>query len=99
MTQITAPKRLERVEHILASGTGTLDFAIEGDSHYLTWEGAEDAKWTVDDVATVENTDEDRFILYPKGEFFTCEITSSGDGETQQTVYCHSPYTGGQDSA
>lgn len=74
MVRITERSRLERVEHILGSGSGVLDFAVEGESSYYTWEGEEDSDWVVDDVDYVENDDEDRFILYPEEDFFICEI-------------------------
>jgi hypothetical protein len=30
---------LDQVEHILASGSGTLDFAVVGENNYYTWHG------------------------------------------------------------
>ena len=74
MSRITRTTRLERVEHILGSGSGVLDFAIEGEAAYRTWEGKEDADWNVEDVDSVENASEDRFLIYPEAEYFTCEI-------------------------
>ena len=59
MPVIAQQTRLERVEHILGSGTGILDFAVESESGYRTWRGAEDADWEVEDVARIENDDED----------------------------------------
>jgi hypothetical protein len=73
MSRITGNTRLERVEHILASGSGILDFAIDSDDSYQTWEGREDSDWTVEDINYVENTDEDRLLIHPEGERFTCE--------------------------
>lgn len=70
MARISQTTRLERVQHIIGSGTGTLDFAVEGDESYNTWDGLEDADWQVEDVASVENIEEDRFIMYPEGDFF-----------------------------
>lgn len=77
MSRITQTTRLKRVEHILGSGSGVLDFAIEGEPAYRTWEGDEVADWTVDDVDSVENADEDRFLIYPVEEYFTCEIDAN----------------------
>ncbi|MFC7141825.1 hypothetical protein ACFQMA_18565 [Halosimplex aquaticum] len=74
MVRITERSRLERVEHILGSGSGILDFAVEGEPNYYTWEGNEGSDWVIDDVDYVENDDEDRFILYPEEDFFICEI-------------------------
>ena len=88
MPTIAQKARLDRVEHILGSGTGTLDFAVEGESAYYTWHGAEAADWEVDDVATVENDDEDRFIIYPESDYFTCEITADGEEHNTGPVRC-----------
>jgi len=74
MSRITQTTRLECVEHILGSGSGVLDFAIETETAYRTWEGDEDADWEINDVDSVENTDEDRFLIFPQSEYFTCEI-------------------------
>jgi hypothetical protein len=79
MSHITQTTRLERVEHILGSGTGTLDFAVEGEEEYYTWEGNEDADWDVEDVESVENVDEDRFLIYPEEAYFICEIDAERD--------------------
>jgi len=79
MARITQSTRLSRVQHIVGSGTGVLDFAVDGEDGYYTWDGNEDADWEIEDVASVENIDEDRFILYPEGEFFVCEIESQGE--------------------
>jgi len=74
MNQITQTTQLNSVEHILASGTGILDFAIEDESAYRTWEGTEDSDWSIEDIESVENADEDRFVMYPRGAYFRCEI-------------------------
>jgi len=79
MSHITQTTRLERVEHILGSGTGTLDFAVEGEDSYYTWEGQEDADWDVEDVESVENVDEDRFLIQPEAAYFVCEIDAERD--------------------
>lgn len=88
MARISQTTCLENVEHILGSGTGTLDFAVGGENSYYTWEGSEDADWTVEDVAHVENVEEDRFILHPKGEYFTCEIDADAEEENKGPVRC-----------
>lgn len=74
MARIQTETRLERVEHVLGSGSGVLDFAIEGESGYYTWEADEATEWVVENVGSVENTDEDRFVIYPEDEYFTCLI-------------------------
>lgn len=79
MTRITQTTRLERVEYILGSGIGTLDFAIEGEDAYYTWEGKEDADWDVEDIKSIENADEDRFLIFPEQKYFTCEIDVERD--------------------
>lgn len=84
MREIMQPTYLERVEHILGSGSGLLDFAIEGENEPRTWIGREDAEWTIEDVDYVENIDEDRFMMHPEGEFFACEIETGDD----PTVRC-----------
>jgi len=56
-----------------------LEFAVEGESEYSTWKGSEDADWEVDSVGRVENIEEDRFIMYPAGEYFICEIELISD--------------------
>jgi hypothetical protein len=81
MTRIETETRLEQVEHVLGSGTGVLDFAVAGESSYYTWEGEEVNDWKIDDVGSLENADEDRFIVYPAGEYFTCLI----EPEAQRT--------------
>lgn len=85
MPEITQSTRLERVEHILGSGTGTLDFAVEGEQGYYTWEGGEESEWTVDDVCRVENAEEDRFVLYPEESHFVCEVEIT---ESSVSVEC-----------
>lgn len=90
MPRIAQRTTLERVEHILGSGVGTLDFAVEGESEYYTWIGTEDADWEIEDVTIVENTDEDRFILYPEGDYFTCEIAAVGEKGNDGPVHCWS---------
>jgi len=80
MVRISEPTRLDRVQHIVGSGTGVLDFAVEGESEYYTWEGSEDADWEVDGVGRVENIEEDRFIMYPAGESFVCEVEEGASG-------------------
>lgn len=88
MARITQSTRLSRVQHIVGSGTGVLDFAVDGEDSYYTWGGNEDADWEVEDVASVENIDEDRFILYPEGEFFVGEIESQGEEQNAGPVHC-----------
>jgi len=88
MTRISQSVSLERVEHVAGSGVGTLDFAVEGDSSYHTWEGDEDADWTIEDVARVENIEEDRVIMYPRGDYFTCEIDADAEEGNEGTVRC-----------
>lgn len=67
MARITQSTRLSRVQHIVGSGTGVLDFAVDGEDDYYTWDGNEDADWEVEDVASIQNIDEDRYIMYPEG--------------------------------
>ncbi|ELZ20999.1 hypothetical protein C477_05857 [Haloterrigena salina JCM 13891] len=88
MARITQPTRLDRVEHIIGSGTGMLDFAVEGENDYYTWDGGEDADWKIEDVDSVENIDEDRFIMYPDGEAFVCDIASEGEEGNTGPVRC-----------
>jgi hypothetical protein len=90
MTRISQTTRLERVQHIIGSGTGILDFAIEGEESYYTWDGLEDADWQIEDVASVENIEEDRFIMHPEGDFFTCEIESEEEEGNTGPVHCWS---------
>lgn len=88
MPRISQTTRFERVEHIIGSGTGLLDFAVEGNSGYYTWEGDEDANWTIEDIDHVENIEEDRFILHPKGDYFTCEIDAEAEEGNRGPVRC-----------
>lgn len=88
MPRISQATRLEQVEHIIGSGTGLLDFAVEGDSGYYTWEGDEDANWTIEDIDHVENIEEDRFVMYPEGEYFTCEIDAYVEEDNIGPVRC-----------
>ncbi|ODR80201.1 hypothetical protein BG842_02770 [Haladaptatus sp. W1] len=88
MVRISQSTHLEKVEHILGSGTGTLDFAVKGENEYYTWEGNEDADWTIKDVASIENIEEDRFILYPDGAYFICEVDADADEENSGPVRC-----------
>jgi hypothetical protein len=80
---------LHDVEHIIGSGNGTLDFAVKGEDGYYTWNGVEDADWDVEDVDRIENTEEDRFIVYPVGETFTCEIDAGEDELNHGPVRCY----------
>jgi hypothetical protein len=79
---------LGKVEHIVGSGTGILDFAVAEKDDYYTWNGTEDAEWTVKDVDYVENIEEDRFILYPEGDYFTCKIEADNEEFNEGTVVC-----------
>jgi hypothetical protein len=88
MTRISQTTRLDKVQHIIGSGSGVLDFAVESENSYYTWDGSEDADWEVNDVAQVENIEEDRFIMYPKNEFFICEIESAGEEGNTGPVQC-----------
>lgn len=87
MPTITERTKLEQVEHILASGSGVLDFAVAGEDNYYTWRGTEEADWRVDDVRCVENAEEDRLILYPEGDF-TCEINAENEENNAGPVRC-----------
>jgi len=89
MTVVSQKTVLREVEHILGSGNGTLDFAVKGEEEYYTWNGVEDADWDVEDVARVENVEEDRFVVYPAGETFTCEIDASKDKFNHGPVHCY----------
>ncbi|WP_281196154.1 hypothetical protein [Halorubrum sp. F4] len=88
MPRISKTTKLERVEHIIGSGSGVLDFAVKGEDGYQTWEGNEESDWEIQDVKRVENVEEDRFILYPDGEFFICEIESEGEEGNSGPVRC-----------
>jgi hypothetical protein len=89
MPQVSQRTVLEKVEHILASGTGTLDFAVEGENQYYTWRGTEEADWSVEDVKRIENSEEDRFIIYPEEDYFTCEIEAETDENNTGPVNCY----------
>ncbi|GAB3415882.1 hypothetical protein GCM10027435_12600 [Haloparvum alkalitolerans] len=65
-----------------------LDFAVEGEDDYYTWDGNEDADWQIEDVDSVENIDEDRFIMHPDGEAFVCDIESEGEEGNTGPVRC-----------
>jgi hypothetical protein len=80
---------LKQVEHVLASGTGTLDFAVEGENDYYTWRGSEEGAWEVEDVARLENTEEDRVVIYPEEDYFVCEIEADGEKNNTGPVYCY----------
>ena len=73
----------------MASSTGILDFAVEGENDYYTWRGAEKSDWEIEDVDRVENADEDRFVIYPKGDYFVCEIEADRDENNSGPVYCY----------
>jgi hypothetical protein len=73
----------------LGSGTGTLDFAVEDENQYYTWRGAEEADWSVEDVERIENSEEDRFIIYPEDDYFTCEIEAETEEENTGPVNCY----------
>ena len=88
MVRISQDRRFERVEHIEVSVSGILDFAVEGDSTRYTWDGVEDADWTVDDVEYAENGDEDRFYLYPEEDYFICEIEATAEEGNEGPVRC-----------
>ncbi len=88
MERISRPTRLDRVEYILGSGNGILDFAVDSRDEYVTWHGLEAAEWTVEDVDRIENADEDRFIVFPEGEYFTCEIEADDEEHNSGPVQC-----------
>lgn len=88
MPIIAQDTTLTEVEHILTSGNGVLDFAVAGENQYYTWWGTEDADWEVEGVATVENTDEDRILIFPADDFFTCEIAADGEENNTGPVRC-----------
>ncbi|WP_142860633.1 hypothetical protein [Salinigranum halophilum] len=90
MAVITDDIVLDQVEHILGSGTGTLDFAVSDEQEYFTWHGVEDAEWSISGVGRVENDDEDRFIMYPQGEYFHCEISATTEEGNRGPVVCRS---------
>jgi hypothetical protein len=88
MPQVSQRTVLEGVEHILGSGNGTLDFAVEGENQYYTWRGNEDAEWDVENVDRIENAEEDRFVIYPEGEYFVCEIEAEREEGNSGPVHC-----------
>lgn len=88
MPTIASSVTLEAVEHIEASGSGVLDFAVRGDDATYTWWGVEDADWSVEGVASVENIEEDRIIIYPSGDSFVCQITADGEEGNTGPVTC-----------
>lgn len=47
---------------------------VEEDEIYNTWDSLEDADWQVEDVASVENVEEDRFTMYPEGDFLLVRL-------------------------
>jgi hypothetical protein len=87
MTTVSQPVVLRRVEHILASGSGVLDFAVEDEEEYQTWWGLEDADWEIEDVSKIENVEEDRIVMYPEEDYFVCEIEFEGE-EERVRGYC-----------
>jgi len=90
MPVISQSTVLDEVKHVLASGTGTLNFAVEGENNYYTWRGSEEADWQIEDVDRVENTDEDLFVTYPEGKYFVCEIEANGEENNNGPVRCYS---------
>lgn len=88
MPRISKTTKLERVEHIIGSGTGVLDFAVENENGYQTWECNEESDWEIQDVERVGNFEEGRFIFHPDGEFFTCEVESEGEEGNSGPVRC-----------
>ena len=89
MSSISENTVLTEVEYILASGTGTLDFAIEGEEGYYTWRGSEEADWEVKDVESVQNVEEDRFMIYPEDDYFVCEIEAGSEENNLGPVRCY----------
>lgn len=87
MPRISQDITLDKVEHILGSGTGLLDFAVENEDYY-TWEGLEDAEWTIDDIDYIENDEEDRYLIYPEGDYFICEIEADQEEANIGPVRC-----------
>lgn len=88
MPRLAESVKLDRVHYIVGSGTGVLDFSVAGEEQYYTWDGQKAAEWNVEDVATVDNLEEDRFIMYPDGEYFMCEIEPQGDEGNLGPVTC-----------
>lgn len=89
MPEVSQGTVLQRVEHIIGSGNGTLDFAVEGEDQYHTWRGTEDADWNVEDVDRIENIEEDRFIIYPEKDYFVCKIEAEKEEENTGPVSCY----------
>jgi hypothetical protein len=79
---------LDRVEHILASGTGVLDFGVVGEDQYYSWWGTEDADWTVKNIGSIQNTEDDRIVFYPANDYFTCEIAADSEEDNRGPVRC-----------
>ncbi len=88
MVRISQDRRFERVEHIEVSVPSVLHFGVECDSTRYTWDGVEDAEWTIDDVDYVENGDEDYFFLYPEEDYFVCEIEATREEGNLGPVHC-----------
>lgn len=90
MERISRGTTLTNVERILGSDSGVLDFEVADDDTYYVWEGEdrEDADWTVENVDRVENDNEDRFIMFPEGDGFTCEIDLNDDGWERARCWC-----------
>lgn len=86
--KIDETTKLTAIEFILGSGAGTLDFAVEGDEEYYTWSGEEDSEWTIEDTDRVENDEEDRFILHPEDNFFTCIVDVTDEGKDTVNCWC-----------
>lgn len=86
MRRVSQGTKLTRVEYILGSGTGVLDFAVQGEDDYYTWEGTENDDWSIKNVGRIENDSEDRFTVFPEEGYFTCEI--SLDEKGRETVHC-----------
>jgi hypothetical protein len=61
-------------------------------AEYYRWDGREDADWEITGVERIENIEEDRVIIYPKGEYFVCEIDVASDtgAVTENCVHCWS---------
>jgi hypothetical protein len=87
MPRVSAETELKHVEYISASGRATLDFAVKDKDDYHTWEGdKEDSDWTVENIQRVENGSEDRFVIFPEEDYFTCRITYDDNGE--EVAHC-----------
>ena len=88
MSTISQSTRLERVEHVLGSANGVLDFAVEGRNEHVTSWGTDDAEWTVEDVDRIESAEEGRFIIFPEGDYFVCEIEAESEEHNTGPVRC-----------